>query len=178
MSKKAQKNVEAKFHAKCYGAKVPLKENLNSKITYLRGSFTMGYACGKMRVEYVYPNCEVIKDMSGYLSPRDMADWLDCFHPNTEYAHLKSEDKNYIKYQEKMQWLARMRDGGSKDSWVEDVGNGETRRIYRTCEDELKQKCSGFEKINYALSLRSAVARAGEKKIYAGGLGSTYMWIG
>lgn len=78
-------------------------------------------------MEYVYPNSGMIKDMSGYLSPRDMADWLDCFHPNTEYAHLKKEDVNFMKSQAKR--LEQLRDASPVDSWVVDVGHGDTRRI-------------------------------------------------
>lgn len=107
-SRLSQKQVEEMFYEQCRYAKVPAKAGKKMKGGgYSRGFFSVGYAYGMMRIEWI-AKCGGMMDVSGYRGAREMYTWLQNFNYRGQYRYYRKWENGFCESMAKR----RARQGG------------------------------------------------------------------
>lgn len=96
MARLTQKQVENAFDNICRASKIPLRKDRPVGRKYRTGSLKMGYAYGKMQIQYVYPQSSAIDDVTGHLTAREMWDALEYMNLRAEYKEFRKRDKRHL----------------------------------------------------------------------------------
>lgn len=98
MFRVTQKMMEARCHNMCRYLKIPVyKDRKYNNSKYRTGAIDVGYAYGKMCVEFVYPKSSATSEMSGYLTAPEMYEWLDHDVLKAKYNRLQKSARESLK---------------------------------------------------------------------------------
>jgi len=100
MARISQKQVENWFYDMCRDMKIPLIKDRGSNYKYRTGALMMGYTNGRMVVQFVHPKSSSRSDFSGYLTAREMYDWMSSDRIKGMYTRQQKFSRECLKRDE------------------------------------------------------------------------------